>query len=540
MGTSSKNTAKTAAVMNLLSRRPAEGIVPDSDTTGQESSSAPEPSSGFAGRPVRQPAAAREQIEYIDIDRIDDDPRNFYELSGLDELAANIEMLGLQQPIRVRPGEEPGRYVIVSGHRRRAAIAKLVESGREDCRLIPCIVERDQGSAALQELRLILANSDTRKMSSFELGKQAERLTELLYYLKTEEGYDFPGRMRDHVAEACKISKSKLARLKMIRDNLAKPWRPAYEKGKLPESTAYALAQMPQERQQVIFDGLKKQGEYPVSVYENTVSSYGEMLAQTETLQCETYGNGPCLNREAMQRRIMGKESWAYNYCRQCCDKCSELAKCKYACPMLADKVKQLKADAEAQRQQEQQAREERERPKVEQIKALWKRFGEARAAAGKSVKECYDAAGMYYADGAKDAHERREQLEGGFSENTPLPYGYSCFLSEARRYVDLADLLGVSLDYLLCRTDDPMGFAPQPEGQLVLNGWMPGGTLPRTPCDAVAYFDLGGVTTRLVCWFDGETFRDSPTGDVIEFKPVRWMMLPPVVSESDTGEGTA
>ena len=115
MGTSSKNTAKTAAVMNLISRRPAEKIVSESGTTGQGPSSALQ-----ADDQSGSESAAREQIEYIDIDRIDDDPRNFYELSGLDELAANIELLGLQQPIRVRPGEEPGRYVIVSGHRRRA------------------------------------------------------------------------------------------------------------------------------------------------------------------------------------------------------------------------------------------------------------------------------------------------------------------------------------------------------------------------------------------------------------------------------------
>ena len=57
----------------------------------------------------------REQIEYIDLDLIDDDPRNFYELSGLGQLAANIELLGLQQPTRVRDGEG-GRVVIVSGH----------------------------------------------------------------------------------------------------------------------------------------------------------------------------------------------------------------------------------------------------------------------------------------------------------------------------------------------------------------------------------------------------------------------------------------
>ena len=54
---------------------------------------------------------SREQIEYIDIDRIDSDTRNFYELSGVDELAANIQLCGLQQPIRVRDGEH-GRVVI--------------------------------------------------------------------------------------------------------------------------------------------------------------------------------------------------------------------------------------------------------------------------------------------------------------------------------------------------------------------------------------------------------------------------------------------
>lgn len=72
----------------------------------------------------------REQIEYIDIDLLDDDPNNFYEMSGLDTLTANIELIGLQQPIRVRQNpDDPQRFVIVSGHRSRAAIRKLVDDG---------------------------------------------------------------------------------------------------------------------------------------------------------------------------------------------------------------------------------------------------------------------------------------------------------------------------------------------------------------------------------------------------------------------------
>ena len=430
----------------------------------------------------------------------------------------------------MRPGAEQGRYIIVSGHRRRAAVRRLVEDGRADLRELPCIVERAQGSAALQELRLIYANSDTRKMTSADISKQAERVEALLYQLK-EEGYEFPGRMRDHVAEACKVSKSKLARLKVIRENLAPCWQKRYEKGKLAESAAYTLAQMPAERQKVIADGLAKKGNTSGAVSEYEVDCYGKSLAQVDKIQCKTYGKGPCLNQDAMRERIMSKGGWTYNYCTQCCEKCTELARCKSACPLLADKVKQLKADAKAQKQQERQAQEEKARPKVEQIQEIWKRFGKARAAAGKTAEECYKAGGMYYANGDKrDVYEKLEQLKGKFSENTKLPFGYSCYLSEVQHYVKLADLLGVSLDYLLCRTDDPAGFAPQSEGQLVFNGWMPGGTLPRTPCDVVADFDVGeGVISRMVCeFFDGK-FHFKSTCATIDAKPVRWMVLPPV-----------
>ena len=125
---------------------------------------------------------SREQIEYIDIALIDQDPHNFYMLSKVDELAANIELLGLQQPIRVRDNpDQPGRVIIVSGHRRRAALQLLVDEGKERFREVPCIREKEAGSAALQELRLIYANADTRTMTSAELSKQVERVEALLY-----------------------------------------------------------------------------------------------------------------------------------------------------------------------------------------------------------------------------------------------------------------------------------------------------------------------------------------------------------------------
>ena len=101
----------------------------------------------------------REQIEYIRLDLIEEDPNNFYQLSGIDELAANIELCGLQQPIRVRL-TDGGCYRIVSGHRRRKAVEMLAQDNPERWSEIPCIVEADDASPALQQLRLIYANAN--------------------------------------------------------------------------------------------------------------------------------------------------------------------------------------------------------------------------------------------------------------------------------------------------------------------------------------------------------------------------------------------
>lgn len=207
----------------------------------------------------------REQIEYLPRTSLVADEKNFYSLDGIDELAASIELIGIQQPLRVRPIEgEDGLYRIVSGHRRRAALDKLALEGSRDYEQVPCIVERDSVSPAMQELRLIYANADTRKISDADLAKQAERVTELLYQLK-EEGVEFPGRMRDHVAEACRISKTKLGVIQAARRNLIPELREAWERGAINTSQATALYQAsPDVQRQVLeWHGARELGQMP-------------------------------------------------------------------------------------------------------------------------------------------------------------------------------------------------------------------------------------------------------------------------------------
>lgn len=205
----------------------------------------------------------REQIEYLPRTSLVADEKNFYSLDGINELAASIELIGVQQPLRVRPIEgEDGLYRIVSGHRRRAALDRLALDGNRDFERVPCIVERDAASPAMQELRLIYANSDTRKMSDADLAQQAERVTELLYQLK-EEGVEFPGRMRDHVAEACHISKTKLGVIQAARRNLIPELREAWERGFINTSQATALYQaaLDVQRQMLEWKGSRELGQ---------------------------------------------------------------------------------------------------------------------------------------------------------------------------------------------------------------------------------------------------------------------------------------
>ena len=195
-----------------------------------------------------------EQIVRIDLDLIDPDPANFYSLEGIDELAANIELVGLLDALRVRPNGT--RYTVVSGHRRRAAILLIRDGGSEQFKDgVPCIVEYGAASPAMRELRLIYANSATRVMSSADLSKQAERVTELLYELKAQ-GVEFPGRMREHVAAACRVSESKIARVSAIRKNLRDTFRLLYDGGRLSENSAYRLSQETPEVQKQLFEKL--------------------------------------------------------------------------------------------------------------------------------------------------------------------------------------------------------------------------------------------------------------------------------------------
>ena len=393
---------------------------------------------------VSNPDTGREQITYLPIDNLDSDAGNFYVLRDIDALADNISVAGLQQPIRVRAGQEPGRYTIVSGHRRLAACRKLAEEKPEAWREVPCIIETDDASPALQQLRLIYANANTRQLTSAEMSEQAQQVEKLLYTLK-QEGYDFPGRMRDHVAEAVGASKTKLARLKVIRDKLIPDWAGLWKSNDIGESQAYELAKLPAETQQYIFSWTPERQRGTLGQY--GVSCRGEALAKLGGISCDKTGSGVCDNLENMRMRIVKGDSWDFQ-CSGCCASCYKRVDCKYVCTRLAKDIKALKDKLNQDEAAKKQAEKGTAAERATFCRDLWAHFETARETAGISYRELVKAADLYDMGPYRDAYLAHPEDLDKISQ---LPYGFGR-VDNFKNLVAVADILGVSVDYLLGR----------------------------------------------------------------------------------------
>ena len=486
-------------------------------------------------------AGGRKQLEYLELDRLDPDPRNFYALDGIEELAANIELLGLQQPLTVRVSEtDPGRFVVVSGHRRREALLRLAKEDPEKWRLVPCLRE-EGGSPALQELRLIYANMDTRKMSSADISRQAERVEALLYELK-EQGMDFPGRMRDHVAEACKVSRTKLARLKVIREKLIPELKKAWEKNEIAEAVAYALAQQTEEMQRDILAHWPKKLGY---LREWDVRDMSKDLNTLNARKCKRGARKgfTCSNKDRMTEKIYAPgQLYAYHQCLhvKCCSECPELAKCKQACPMLADEVKREKERIRKEKAEEKEKKRTAELPVIQDINRYWARWGQAMDRAGLTDEQLMaqldlgtSFAALY---GWNVPQEMAEPLKTGAcaatKKETPLPLDPFLNIADARRIVARADALGCSLDYLLCRTDVPeVNTGKEDEGLwfvMAPTQWQTG--TPKQEGLYAGRFDCGeGTVLTRVGYYNAEAgiwlFRKG--GAAIGVPCVGWVKLP-------------
>lgn len=449
------------------------------------------------------------QVVDIPIDRIVPDPNNFYELSAIDDLAENIALFGLQQPIVVRPmPEDDARYIIVSGHRRHAALKKLIEEdGRDDLREVMCIVERGEENPKLNQLKLIYANASTRVLSSAEQAKQAEQVEKLLHELK-EEGMEFPGRMRDHVAQACRMSTGKFARLKVILNNLIPPFMKMWEANELSESVAYVLAGQTPVRQHYIFNRSVHDGKFyvPADTLKFRFSRMDKAQEQCDSLSCKY--NVRCDHACIRLQMIAADGSVS---CIGCCLSCNYLATCKYSCPRVDAKKEKLKEKAKNEKKKEAEEKRIKEQPEKDLLTTSYGRVSQLRKERNVSAEDYVKASLGYAYD--RDV-KRLNAIDGGkpTSLQDRMPGGI--WASEAQHLIAVADLLGCSIDYLLGRTDTPtLSATPaaEPEKCVKIDTWRT--VPPDEPGEYVVYISLAGMCAADTIFWTGKDW-ENPYAD--------------------------
>jgi len=481
-------------------------------------------------------------VKMITLDDILTNKANFYSVlpRDLKPLADSIAMDGLQQyPVVMPHPEQEGKYLLLSGHRRCAAIRLLVEDQghpREDLRLVPCTVKRYR-SEAMAELQLILANSTARVLTNAEISKQAERMEMLLYQLK-EEGYEFPGRMRDQVAAACQVSAPKLARLKVIRENLKAPeFMYLFEKNKLPEQTAYALARLPEDFQ-------KRLAGLGVDLTGNTAElilrKYEEGWRWEPDMQCPD--GKACRRGDSFLRHDLG--CFVSDMCggKTCCLNCEQAKRSWSPCDWMCSKAQALRKEIRDDKKAEQE-RLARERTKAAQkeTQANARRILRAAEAAGLSdeVKIPWD----YYIN--RTVGEIRKFAAGEFPETANWSEAQ---LSPKKlvHSIDASKLLCCSTDYLLGLTDDLTPTAEpvredaipaemvemlleEVSGQEIQPVWLSGTPEKSGPVAARLTIPGDNFTVVRLCWYNATAgiYTFSRDGAAIEAECTGWWPVP-------------
>lgn len=436
-------------------------------------------------------------VTMIDIDQLQPNKKNFYHVKekNLDDLKSSIEISGILDPPSVCKADGD-KYRIISGHRRCEAVRQLVKEGHKNLRMVPCFIRSPQ-SAEMEELELIWANATSRVLSSPELAQQAARVEELLYQLK-EQGVEFPGRMRDHVAQACKISRTKLANLHAIKTNLREPLLDMWRKGTLNDAQALELSRLDdglQDRLADLFPRMSKD-DLPASM---VVQKIGECAkAGVKWLPCGACpaGDGltcPSARGDAFLRHDLGNY---YDMCQgsKCCWTCcnGRTASGYNACDSMCSRAKAARTAANQQKKDKEEAAAKKAADKVKQaFISEAKRWLAAADAAGLSDKTKIDIS-SYSSVSVKELRSwaaGKDLDHRSFYRNDLEP-----------RFVDVSKVskqLQCSADYICGTIDQPWPIVPLSE---TLESNQPPKWSTGTPPASGYYFckfDCAGVTLR-------------------------------------------
>lgn len=202
---------------------------------------------------VMQTPSAHFRVKDISIKQMYRNKNNRYNLKKIEELSSNIRAIGLRQNLEViyEPCDK-GEYKLLSGERRWLALNMLVEQGYKEYEMVTCRVSYPQ-DPDLEKLELMATNS-YRDKENEDILMEVKDATESFRNLR-EKGIEVPGynlqsgRIRDIVASFLGLSKTKVAQIECINNNLFERLKSLLKQDKIPFSVAYEAAGLNSELQ---------------------------------------------------------------------------------------------------------------------------------------------------------------------------------------------------------------------------------------------------------------------------------------------------
>lgn len=259
-------------------------------------------------------------VKMIPLADIHPNPRNFYpRVENLEDLESSIQANGLLEPLTV-VSDESGGYRLISGHNRFAALRRIHSAKYEEG--VPCLVLPAMDEHV--ELAAIIEANRQRVKTQALLAEEAEKLTQA-YIARKRAGENLPGRIRDRVAEAMQISKTKLANLNAIRNGIKVPGiKERWERDEIPEAAALEIARLPVEAQYRLLDWvIDGHHSYSMRDVKKFAVIWGGCMHKCPE------SSGFCTNAEAIYNQDYHGGEWSG---AGCCMKCFARDTCQAAC----------------------------------------------------------------------------------------------------------------------------------------------------------------------------------------------------------------
>lgn len=240
---------------------------------------------------------SKSQFNYknIDLDLLIPNEKNQYGLRDIKELAEDIKELGLLQALLVEPVED-GKYKIIAGHRRHAAV-KLLGWQKVECKVRTDLDNIDA------EIALHKANNFRELTTSEKAAKIAE--LERLYKLKKKRGEKVEGKIRDKIGEDMNMSGMQVQRLKNIHYKLIEPLKKLLDEGKITMANASDFSLLNEDQQTIAFNFIVQN----INASKEEIKGLKEALKKKDKEKEKIEKEKDSLNEELKRIEIVSKEN---------------------------------------------------------------------------------------------------------------------------------------------------------------------------------------------------------------------------------------